>query len=270
MESPQIPEAAAAPGLVALVKQGLRRFVLTGLRAALWLRSKPLRLAAGRSCLVIAPHPDDETLGCGGLIAHLRECHNAVEVVFLTDGDAALTGHPRVAPRALAALRTQEARTALGILGVEPERLHFLGAPDGRLSQLADTDRDRIRSALASLLDRCQPADVLLPWRRDGSTEHEAAFALVAATLRGQQPVPRLLEYPVWAGWSPRLLAGLLVTAPGLLRHQLLQSRDLKARALAAYRSQNQAVAPWAKPALPDGFADCLCGNFEYFVDANG
>lgn len=269
MESPQIPETAAAPGLVALVKQGLRRFVLAGLRAALWLRSKPLRLAAGGSCLVIAPHPDDETLGCGGLIAHLRACHNAVEVVFLTDGDAALTGHPRVAPRALAAVRSQEASTALGILGVGPDRLHFLGAPDGRLSRLTDTDRDRIQSALARILARCQPADVLLPWRRDGSTEHETAFALVAAPLRERKPGPRVLEYPVWAWWSPRLLAGLLLTAPRLLRLPLVRTRELKARALKEYRSQNQPVTPWTKSALPHGFADCFIGHFEYFIDAN-
>ena len=270
MENLRRPDAAAAPGFAALVKQGLRRSALTGLRAALWWRSKPLCVAADRSCLVIAPHPDDETLGCGGLIAHLRARHQAVDVVFLTDGDAALVDHPLVTPRELAAVRTREARTALGILGVEPERLHFLGAPDGRLSRLADADRDRIATGLTSLLGRCQPADVLLPWRRDGSAEHEAAFALVAATLPGQKPVPRLLEYPVWAWWSPRLLADLLVTAPGLLRLQLLQSRDLKARALAAYRSQYQAVAPWTTPVLPRGFADCFCGHFEYFIDANG
>src|ERR1700743_569020 len=80
--------------------------------------------------LVIAPHPDDETFACGGLIALKRKANIPVTIIFITDG-----GQSAVRTEAdgthLTARRKDEAAAACKILGVEPDRIHFLDAPDG-------------------------------------------------------------------------------------------------------------------------------------------
>lgn len=76
---------------------------------------------------VVAPHQDDETFGCGGLIAKHQKRGSDVQVVFLTDGSQApLDGTGVSERRELPALRKEEARRAMASLGVPEQRLHFL------------------------------------------------------------------------------------------------------------------------------------------------
>jgi len=114
----------------------------------------PLNLSVNRATrlLVIAPHPDDDVLGAGGLIHRVVKAHGTVRVVWITSGDGFPEGvetaegiSPRVAhltPRdyeTYGRLREQEARTALGSLAVNPRSLTFLGFPDDGLCLLAST-----------------------------------------------------------------------------------------------------------------------------------
>jgi LmbE family N-acetylglucosaminyl deacetylase len=121
-------------------------------------------------------------------------------------------------------------------------------------------------SALAGLLTQCQPADVLVPWRHDGSSEHEAAFRLTVAALRTAVPAPRLLEYPVWAWWSPRYLARFAMTSQPIGRLPIGTVRALKTKAVNEFRSQIHPVPPWTRAALPEGFTRLFLGTSEYFV----
>ena len=80
-----------------------------------------------KPCLVLAPHPDDESLGCGGLIAACCAAGRPPVVVSLTDGSAShLTSHA-YPPHRLAAIRAQEVKESVGHLGLRVERLIFLG-----------------------------------------------------------------------------------------------------------------------------------------------
>ena len=102
--------------------------------------------------LVVAPHPDDDVIGAAGLIRRVVKAGGAVRVVFATSGDGFPEGvetaegiSPLVAhltPRdyeTYGRLREQEARAALGSLGVKPSALTFLGFPDEGLCELAST-----------------------------------------------------------------------------------------------------------------------------------
>src|ERR1700688_4259111 len=83
------------------------------------------------TCLILAPHPDDESLGCGGLIAACVAARRAPLVVILTDGAGS---HPRsraYPPARLRTLRANEATAAMAHLGLPPERLVLLEEPDG-------------------------------------------------------------------------------------------------------------------------------------------
>src|SRR5665213_2709092 len=102
------------------------------MRGALRLSSQSYRPASGGK-LIIAPHPDDETLGCGGLIASQARAGQAVDIVFLTDGAASHPGHPTLSPAQLAGARRDEAVAAAAILGVRADRLHFFNLPDSTL-----------------------------------------------------------------------------------------------------------------------------------------
>lgn|GEM_PF-78736 len=101
--------------------------------------------AGGHRILVISPHPDDETLGAGGLIAQARDRGDAVKVVIMTNGDGFRRGVEKFNGPLLAGasdflqygrVRQQEAITALGVLGVKADDVIFLGYPDGGLAPI--------------------------------------------------------------------------------------------------------------------------------------
>ena len=125
--------------------------------------------------LVVVPHPDDETLGAGGLIQRVLHAGGAVKVVFMTSGDGFLEGvtlarhiqHPQARDyRAYGLLRQEEAKRALAILGVPSKHVVFLGFPDSGLCPLQLTypiDNGRNYLSPFTLEDRPLTADVVLP-----------------------------------------------------------------------------------------------------------
>jgi len=246
----------------------LRRAVARLVRAALRLRSRPLALNAVASALVVAPHPDDETFGCGGTVALLARDRAVVNVVFITDGSASHPSHALVAPAELAACRRAEARSAMEVLGVGLERIAFLDERDGTLGHLGEERSREVSEKIAAALGRLAPQAIFLPCRLDGSSEHDATFAIASRALLSARPKPRVLEYPVWSWWNPLLLLGPMRTCRRVWRVDLRGVRDVKARAIALYSSQTEPIAPETAAALPPGFASMfLCGE-EYLFEA--
>ena len=156
------------------------------------------RIGASARLLVLAPHPDDDVLGCGALLAYAARRGGAARVLYATDGAASHPRSRRYPPAALRALREREACAALRRLGHDPARSRFLRAPDGRLAELAGADARALRAALAAAAAALAPTHVLLPWRRDPHPDHRALAALARAALRRGPGAPRLLEYAVW------------------------------------------------------------------------
>ncbi|MDR7275610.1 PIG-L deacetylase family protein [Catenuloplanes atrovinosus] len=142
---------------------------------------------AGRALLVLAPHPDDETFGCGALIARARAAGSPVTVAVATDG-ARSTASARLSPAGLARLRTGELHAACAALGVTD--VLQLGFPDGGLTDRRDALTTRLRGLYRDL----RPEYVLLPCRQDAHPDHRALHE--AALAAGP---PRALAYPVWA-----------------------------------------------------------------------
>src|ERR1700744_3098512 len=79
----------------------------------------------GGTCLVLAPHPDDESLGCGGLIAACVAAGRMPLVAILTDGVGSHPNSRTYPPDRLREVRTQEVRQAVGFLGLPPDRIVF-------------------------------------------------------------------------------------------------------------------------------------------------
>jgi LmbE family N-acetylglucosaminyl deacetylase len=197
------------------------------------------------SVLVVAPHPDDETLGVGGLLQRLGELGPAIEVVAVTDGEASHAGSSTITPARLATWRAAERDLALSRLGLPEVKVTSLHLGDGEVSRRAD----RLAEVLA---DRLGPDGLCLaPWRHDGHPDHDAC-GLAAATAAGRMSAT-LVEYPVWA-WHWATPVGGEIPAERARRFDLNGGeRDRKDWAIEAFHSQLAALgsAPEDGPILP-------------------
>jgi len=214
-----------------------------------------------RRSLVLAPHPDDEVLGCGGTIARKAQQGTLASIVFLTDGRHGAQGPPEE----VTALREAEAWQAAEALGLLPERLVFLRIEDGHLNAHLEQAAHHVRRLVASL----DVSDLFVPYRREFHPDHLAAWRIGAASLPHHG---RLYEYPIWfgpwlwerLGWKARVAAAThLMDAIHAVKFNITAVADLKRRALAAYRSQMAAFErqqPWGPTFLTN-----FLGDYEMF-----
>jgi N-acetylglucosamine malate deacetylase 1 len=175
---------------------------------------------AGETVLVLAPHMDDEVIGCGGTLAKHVARGASVSVVFLTDGGAggALPSGEHSAA-ALTAARKREAQLALAVLGIR--HLEFLDAEDGSLAATPD-----VVQKLRAILESGRFDLVYLPFFLEEHPDHRAASRILLDAAHGTHLQPQCLGYEVWTPLFPNCLVNIDATA------------ELKREALAHYRSQ--------------------------------
>lgn len=150
------------------------------------------------SALVLAPHPDDESLGCGGTIALLRERGYAVHVVFISDGTLSHPNSSAYPAARLRDLREHEAREALRRLRVDATACTFLRYPDRRVPASHDSGFPEAVARLVSLLAEVKPTTVFMPWQRDPHPDHRACWQIGQAAVEQSLAKPRILEYLIW------------------------------------------------------------------------
>ena len=150
-----------------------------------------LDLAAARRVLVLAPHPDDETIGCGGALALLARAGVALHVVLVSDGSGA-GGLPPDA----AAVRQAEFVRALQQLGVSSHAL--LGFPDGELMLSPE-----LLAAIAQQVDAFAPDWIFCPHAGDLHRDHRVVAAAARQAALASPSVQRLCEYETWSPVQP-------------------------------------------------------------------
>ena len=140
--------------------------------------------------LIISPHPDDESAGCGGAIREHVSRGASVRIIFLTSGEQG--GHGR-SPGETIRIREAEARAAGKILGVE--EMEFWRQPDGAFRATG-----ALVERLAGGLRAWRPQIVYVTHGREMHPDHRAACRLVRRALREFPPQirPGLLEFEVW------------------------------------------------------------------------
>jgi len=203
---------------------------------AAWPR---LSVDAVSTPLVVAPHPDDEVLGVGGLLAMLAGGVGVgvgvgVDVVVVTDGEAS---HPRsraVNPDELAAIRRAETVAAGAVLGVDSSRLHYLQHPDGGIDESV---------LVGELCTYLVPGRwCFTTWRGDGHPDHETVGSAAADACTQTGAV--LVEFPVWM-WHWAEPDDPHVPWNRARRIELTgEARTAKARAVNAFRSQIRPLGP--------------------------
>jgi len=211
-----------------------------------------------RSALVIAPHPDDETLACGATILRLREQGVRVRLVLVTDGCAS-AARETMRPAQLARLRQNEMQKAARLLGVPETDIVFLAYPDGQ----AAAHRDQIKQDLAAQIWLCSPEWIFAPYSHDAHPDHRAIGEALEALCKAGKISCRILAYPMWY-WPRLALKELFHAAPrrkistrGFLEH--------KALAMGAYHSQTGALASAAD--LDEAFLQQNLCAYEWFFD---
>lgn len=190
-------------------------------------------IAGNRPVLVMAPHADDESLGCGGLIAALCRAGTPPVVLVLTDGAGSHPGSATFPPARLAQVRQDEAREAVRRLGLPRDRIHFAGQRD----TAAPTGGPAFDAAVDEVSALCRTFGIgtlLAPWRHDPHCDHEAAD-LLARAVAGRLAL-RHLSYPVWGWMLPA--DHPLPELPDGLRLDISRDLPVKTEAIMAHRSQ--------------------------------
>jgi len=184
---------------------------------------------AARGCLVIAPHPDDETLGCGATIARKRAAGTPVRVVIVADGRYAQRASTRISPEQLASLRAEEARAACKELGVDSADVFQLGYEDNHVAQ----HEDELVEDLLAHLAAAMPGEVLVVSDLDHHPDHRAVNRAAQRALRRWNRGPIVREFAVWSWIDGPWLEQRSRTPGGRAVHLVAQP----ARALARGRA---------------------------------
>jgi len=199
-----------------------------------------LALGAQDRVLVIAPHPDDESIATGGLLQSVRAAGAALRLLVLTDGDNNpwpqrwIEKRWRIDTAARArwgARRRAEAHAALRVLGIDAGDVRFFGLPDLGLTDLLMRADGALMTSLRGQLDEFAPTLLVFPALADRHPDHNAAHVLLRCALARSAIAPRLLTFAVH-GASP---------APGQVAVALdQQRRALKQAAILAHATQMQ------------------------------
>ncbi|MGB3201165.1 MAG: PIG-L family deacetylase [Nodosilinea sp.] len=247
------------------------------------------RTQLSRSAIVFAPHPDDETLGCGGTILQKKAVGASIKIVFMTDGSQSHGG--LIQPEELKAIRAQEALAAAAKLGVPEADVFALGFQDSTLTQ----HRTEALQKVMQILFKVFPEEVYVPYGQDGIPDHDATQQIVTLAVRQWGLATTVYEYPVWfwhhrpwiverAASAAQPQGQTAVASPSqasrtaarrLLREfqwvvDIQDVRDRKRQALEQHRSQMTRLKPvpqWSTLAdVAQGqFLDCFFQPYEVF-----
>ena len=231
------------------------------------------------SCLVLAPHPDDETLGCGATIARKVAAGTSVHVVIVADGRHSHRS-ATIGPLDLASIRATEAVEACRALGLPADTLTQLGYEDAGLAE----HEGEVAALLADIMGDVRPEAVLVASGNDWHPDHQALSRSARAAVESCGRPVALFEYPVWhwaeGPWlrrGPRsrpeklrdLVADPWTSLTGRRPHLVATGEHLAAKrqALRAYRSQTTNLtgeATWA--VMDEGFLAQFLGPHEIFL----
>lgn len=233
------------------------------------MRDLPLarldQISKGETMMVLAPHPDDESLGCGGLIAQACAAGQPPVVVILTDGTGSHPSSPSYPSARLRDLREREARQAAAMLDLPSERIHFLGFRDTAAPKSGPEFVCAV-NAIVRLMRACDCRILCAPWLHEPHGDHEAA-QIIARSAKSITKA-RLFSYLVW-GWMLPPDAPLPDAQVDGWRLDISSQLPSKRRAIAAHASQcTDLIADDANgfrlpPDLLSAIANC---SYEVFL----
>jgi len=212
-------------------------------------KHRDIALDAGRmskKIIVFAPHPDDETLGCGGTIAKRISEGCDVLVVVMTDGRHAFLNIFGIAsdptPEELKEIRKEEVKRAVGILGVPEENLIFLNFVDRTL----ENNEEKAEEKVAEILSKNRPVEVYFPYKNDGHPDHRAACRIVKNSIRKSGISALMYQYSIthkYARIGPIMNVFFNLFNRSMVRVDVSKFLLIKEAALKEFKSELTAVS---------------------------
>ena len=191
--------------------------------------------------LVVAAHPDDEALGCGGTIARHVAAGDHVEVVFFTDGVGARHQESSASHKHAELIRNEATRRAAEVLGIASPTC--FGFPDNRLDSIELLDLVR---AVENLAQRYRPTTVYTHWAGDLNVDHRIVYQAVMTAFRPMADCSvmqiRMFEVPSSTEWGDRAVTPAF--RPNLYVG-IERFLDIKRRTLGEY---DQEMRPFPHP----------------------
>lgn len=205
--------------------------------------------------LIVAPHPDDEVIGCGGLIAQLVSEGRTPHIIIMTGGEGSHRSCCLTSDNDIKTARRRLTRHALNILGVKEEYIHELDFPDGGISA-THPEADK----LSCLISKISPDIIFVPHWGEGWPDHVNTAEIIKDMVSANT---HIYEYCVWM-WYYNVWRGL--NWKNAFRQTMTQEEHrLKLAAMDAYIKP---LAPCGKPwsgDLPDIFINANSGNTELY-----
>ena len=207
----------------------------------------------GEKIIVFAPHPDDETLGCGGTILKKAKEGYEVTIVIMTDGryvfSSCLGINVDPTPAEVKAIRKEEVVRAAARLAVPKRNLNFLDFEDGSLWQ----NKEEVERRVQEILEKECPTEVYFPYRKDCHIDHRVANRIVSDSVARVISSASKYMYSIMRKYSR--VASLNDRLLNVFRHNMIvvdisEFLPLKRAALEEFRSQLEIVSKTQKRAI--------------------
>ena len=213
--------------------------------------------------LIASPHPDDETLGCGGLIIRCAELGCSVTILAMTKGEASHPGDRHWQTR-LAQIRGAEQRRALNVMGFSDPDIIELGLPDGGLESLSTETLQRACIKIREIIHSRRIKTLFVPAVDDCHADHQITAKLLADVAR-DYPFRYFFSYQIWPPTSRRLS---VTTNEREYGHDISSLIALKRSAIFQHQSQLNVVDPNHTEGfrMPPTLLDAKLGNTELFA----
>jgi len=223
-----------------------------------------------KTIIVFAPHPDDETLGCGGTIAKRISEGYEILVVVMTDGRYAfkkiLHVHFDPTPDELKEIRKEEVKRATRILGVPEENLIFLDFVDGTL----ENNEEKAEEKVTEILSKNQPVEIYFPYKGDGHPDHRVTYRIVKNSIRNLAISASAYQYsitPQFARIGPIIDAFLRYFKNHIVYVDISMFLTIKEAALQEFKSELTAVSHGHNRSIVNGVKKFLKSKEIFYIE---
>lgn len=229
-----------------------------------------MKTEMGQKILVFAPHPDDETLGCGGTIAKRVKEGYDVLIVVMTDGRNALSEpfgiHSNPSPEELKKIRKEELIKAVGILGVPEKNIILLDFEDRKLKENKEAEEK-----VTKILNESLPEEVYFPYNNEFHVDHQVTHRIVSNSLKRLGYLTREYQYSIMrlSRIGPTVDRFLNLFIRRIIRVDISDVIHIKRRAIEQFRSQITIISDGQKTPILLEFETYL-KDIETFHVGNG
>lgn len=224
----------------------------------------------GKKILIFAPHPDDETWGCGGTIVKRISEGYEVIIVVITDGRHAFSKlfgiHSDPTPDELKEIRKKEVKRATKILGVREKNLIFLEFEDGYLEKYEKEAGEKI----IQILKKNSPEEVFFPYKKDAHPDHRATNRTVINAIRELKLNSRKYQYSIMHKWGrigPKIDVLLNLIKRNMIYVDISEFLPLKEKAIKEFKSEVTVISSEQQEPLLKDLNPILKNKEAFYVD---